>query len=226
MPLNQSIGRRAVVRSLLLSSLILVGAGGCAIPSAFLYKFMGPGKIPPKYVVPQQPLLLLVENAHSGSVAMPEADALARVVYDDLAEHKVAPLIDPVKIHDLRDQNPNDFARWSIAEIGRRLGAKQVLYLHVDHLDIEAAGAEDIVRLKIGIRAKVIDVATAQTSWPQSGETESYNYESPLQRVEPGASTSGLNQQVLRQSGQEIARWFYAYEPETMREENKDVRLR
>src|SRR5438067_11012750 len=109
-------------------SLLLMAVSGCAAPSALLYKFAGPPAIPPKYVVPQHPLLLLVENAHSGAVAIPEADELARVIYDDLQEHKVAPLIDPARVHDLRDQGATAFGKMSIAQIGQRLGAAQVLY--------------------------------------------------------------------------------------------------
>jgi hypothetical protein len=220
---NRSI--RAAIRATVVLS--LAGALlGCAVPSAFVYKLYGPPAIPPKYVMPQEPLLLLVENAHSGSNAIPEADELARVVYEDLQEHKVAPLIDPAKVHALRDASPATFGKMSIAQIGQKLGARQVLYLHVDQLEIEVPQGSDVVRLKIAIKGKVVDVGSAQTVWPTSGDTEPYDYESRLQRVDPGTSRSGLNHQVLRESGVEIARWFYKYQPETMREENKDERLR
>jgi hypothetical protein len=224
MSLMHSINR-AVVRRLMLSSL-LIAISGCAAPSALLYKFAGPPAIPPKYVVPQRPLLLLVENAHSGAVALPEADELTRVIYDDLLEHKVAPLIDPARVHDLRDAAPQSFGKMSIAQIGQRLGAAQVLYLHVDQLDIEVPQGSEMVRVKIAIKARMIDVPTAQTVWPMSGDTEPYDFETRLQRADTSITRSSLNHQMLRDSGVEIARWFYAYQPETMREENQDLKLR
>ena len=216
---------RAIARAVVLSVMALA-ATGCQVPSALLYKFQGPTAIPPKYVVPQRPLLLLVENAHSGAVAIPEADELARVVYEDLQEHKVAPLIDPMRVHDLRDQSAAAFAKMSIAQIGQRLGAAQVLYLRVDKLDIEVPQGSEMVRVKIAIKANIIDVATAQTVWPTSGDTEPYDYESKLQRADASLTRTALNHQILRESGQEIARWFYSYQPETMREENQDLKLR
>jgi hypothetical protein len=210
-----------------LALLTATAAAGCALPSALLYKFAGPTPIPPKYVVPkEQPLLLLVENAHSGSVAIPEADELARVIYDDLQEHKVAPLVDFAKLHELRDRSPQAFGRMTIAQVGRTLGAKQVLYLHVDQINIEQPQGGDVVRLKIALQAKMVDVATATTVWPTGGDTEPYVHETRLQRIEPGTTRSGLNHQILHQSGQDIARWFYKYQPETMTEENADERLR
>jgi len=203
-----------------------LGVGGCAVPSALMYKFMGPPPIQPKYAFPQKPLLVLVENAHSGSVAIPEADELSKVVYEELQTHKVAPLIDPAKVDDLRDRSGATFSKMTISDIGRELGAQQVLYLHVEQLDVQVPRGSEMVRLKIAIKAKVIDVPTAQTVWPMSGETEPYDYESGWQRADAVTTQTALNHQILRESGEEISRWFYAYQPETMREENQDVRLR
>jgi hypothetical protein len=203
-----------------------LGVTGCALPSALMYKVMGPPAIPPKYVFPQKPVLLLVENAHSGSVAIPEADELSKVVYDELQAHQVAPLIDPARVHELRDRDGAAFSKMTISEIGRQLGAAQVLYLHVDQLDIDVPQGSDVVKVKIAIEAKAIDVATAQTVWPMSGETEPYKYESRPERLETGMTRAALSHQVLRESGEEIARWFYAFKPETMGEENQDLKLR
>jgi hypothetical protein len=214
------------LRAILLLTAVAMFGSGCAL-SAIVYKVMGPPPIPPKYYVPpNDPLLVLVENAHSGSSAIPEAEGLARVISEDLAEHKVAPMIEPTKVNALRDGNPQAFAKMTIAQVGRALGAKQVLYVHVDQLDINSTDASQVVRLKIALKLKMVNVATATTVWPKSGDTEPYDFETPMQRVLPGTSQSGLNHQILRESGVEIARWFYAYQPETMSEENRDERLR
>jgi len=216
-------------RPLMLVVAISVVAGvcsGCAAPSAILYKFMGPPPIPPKYVVPQTPLLLLVENAYSGAVAIPESDELASVIYGDLHDHKVAPLIELARLHELRDASPQAFSKMTIAQIGHALGAAQVLYLHVDQLDIEVPQGSEMVRVKVSVKAKIIDVASALTVWPVSGDTEPYDNETRLQRADATITRSSLNHQMLRDSGLEISRWFYAYQPETMHEENQDVKLR
>jgi hypothetical protein len=187
---------------------------------------MGPPPIPARYKVPQSPLLVLVENAHSGSIAMPETDALSQVIYEDLQEHKVAPLVDPNKVQELRDRNPAMFNKMSISEVGRQVGAQQVLYIQVNQLDIEAPPASDVVRLKIAVKVQMVETANARTTWPDSGDQEPFEMETPWQRIEPGTSRSSLNHQILRDSGQEIAQWFYDFKPETMKEENKGQKLR
>jgi hypothetical protein len=219
-------GATVPAAALLMFVVVALTGAGCGAPAAVLYKLMGPPPIPPKYVVPQVPLLLLVENAHSGSVAIPEADELARVIYDDLQEHHVAPLIDFARLHELRDHDPKAFGRMTIAQIGHELGARQVLYLHVDQINIEQPQGGDVVRLKIAVQAKMVDVPTATTVWPTGGDTEPYDHETRLQRIEPGTTRAGLNHQILRQSGLDIARWFYQWQPDTMTEENQGERLR
>lgn len=214
----------AVLAALLTGSLVLAG---CAAPAAIAYKVFGPPPVPARYVPPPtEPMLVLVENPFSGAVAIPEADELSRVIYQDLEEHKVAPQIDPAKVADLRDRSPNMFAKLTIAEIGRMVGAKQVLYVHIDRLDVEIPAASDMVKTRMAATVKVVNTTTAMTMFPQSGETEPFTHETPHTRVEAGTTGSQLKRLLLRQGGMEIARWFYSWKPETMTEENRDVNLR
>jgi len=206
--------------------MLALAAGGCSAPGALAYKFFGPPSIPARYKVPHAPLLVLVENAHSGSIAMPETDALAQVIYEDLLANKVAPLIDPDKVHDLRDHNPVAFSKMSIAEVGRQMGAAQVLYVQVDQLEIEAPPSSGVVRLKIALKVQMIETETARPTWPDSGDKEPFAVETPWQRIETGTSRTSLYHEILRESGQELAQWFYEFHPETMKEENKGQKLR
>src|SRR3954470_13619945 len=105
---------RAVACAAVLSAAAVV-APGCQVPSAIWYKTMGPPPIPARYPPPKdQPLLVLIENVHSGAQALPEADELAHVVYDDLKANQVAPMVDPGLVHDLRDENAAKFDKMTI----------------------------------------------------------------------------------------------------------------
>ena len=207
--------------------LLILGAGGCALPSAIAYKVFGPPPIPARYTPhPTEPMLVLVENPFSGAVAIPEADELASVIYHDLDEHKVAPMIDPAKVNDLRDRSPNMFAKMSIAEIGRTVGARQVLYVHIDRLDLDSPTATDMVKTRMAASVKVVDAETAMTTFPQTGESEPFEHQTPHVRLDASTNRSELKRVLLRAGGVEIARWFYPWKPETMTEENRDVKLR
>jgi hypothetical protein len=226
---THSRGATRAVAPLLLVSLALCTAlaSGCAAPAAIAYKLFGPPPIPPRYTPPKtEPMLVLVENPHSGAIAIPEADELSRVIYEELDAQKVAPQVDPAKLHELRDRDAAAFDKMSIAEIGRTLGARQVLYVHVDRLDVENAPGSDMVKTRIAASLKVIDATTAMTAWPNAGDTEQFEHQTPYRRIEAGTTPSQLKREILRESGVELARWFYPWKPETMIDENRDVKLR
>jgi hypothetical protein len=93
-------------------------------------------------------------------------------------------------------------------------------------LDLENPPGSEVVRARVAVDIKVVDVATARTAWPDTGEPEPYAHETRLARVTEQSTRSGISRQVLRESGEQMARWFYDFKPETMGEENADVKLR
>lgn len=201
--------------------------GGCQLPAAIIYKVAGPPPIPARYTPPAtEPMLVLVEGAQSPVGSIPEADELAQALQTELKANNVAPLVEPGAVHDLRHTNPAAYSKLGIAEIGRKAGAKQVLYVSLRQVLFENPPGSDSVKLTVSARVKMVDAQSAVTVWPQSGNEEYYDYQSPFRRITPDISANSLKREILTQCGSDIARWFYAYQPQNMREENREERLR
>jgi hypothetical protein len=83
-----------------------------------------------------------------------------------------------------------------------------------------------MVKTRIAASLKVVNATTAVTAWPVAGDAESFEHQTPYRRIESGTTASQLKREILRDSGVELARWFYPWKPETMAEENRDVKLR
>jgi hypothetical protein len=114
----------------------------------------------------------------------------------------------------------------SVSDIGRKVGAKQIIYVTLRQLVYEAPQGADQLRLKLNAVVRVVDVETARTLWPESGEGEDFEYQSPFERITAETNDTTLKRDVLRKAGTEIARWFFPYQAETMNEENRDFHLR
>ena len=84
----------------------------------------------------------------------------------------------------------------------------------------------DMIKTRMAATVKVVDTTTAMTAFPQSGETEPFEHETPHVRMEAPTNRSELKRLLLRAGGLEIGRWFYSWKPETMTDENRDVKLR
>ena len=215
---------RAVPRTL--TCLAVLVMSGCAVPGAILYKVAGPPAVPAKYAPPKEPMLVLVEEAHRRSGTMIETEELASALELELKANNVAPLVDGQQVHRLRDAGPVAFRNMGIAEIGQRAGAKQVLYVALRRFEFDSPESTDVVRVRMAADVKVVDVATHAVRWPATGESETFEYESPLVRLTPENPRAALRRAALEHAALEIGRWFHPWKPETMSEENRDERIR
>jgi len=205
---------------------VLLVVSGCALPSAIAYKVFGPAPVPARYAPPKEPMLVMVEEANASAGPMLESEELALAIRQQLAEHDVAPLIDPQEVQRLRDSAPAGFRQMGISEIGRRVGARQVLYVAIRRFDLESPQAADVMRARLAVELKVIDTQSAEVRWPESGDAEPYEYESDYVRLTPQNHPAAIRSSAIRLAAGDIGRMFYKWKPETMQEENQDLKIR
>ncbi len=136
-----------------------VFAGGCRAAGALAYYF-GPRRIQkPEFVIePGRKVALLIEAVRP---------AQENPVFDRaLHERCVALLRDGGckaevlaydKLFALRSRGA-DFSKWSIQEVGRRLGADYVLYVRLDDLVIRQTPDAPILTPSVRLHMKLIDV--------------------------------------------------------------------
>ncbi|HSI34157.1 MAG: hypothetical protein ACAI43_03200 [Phycisphaerae bacterium] len=199
---------------------------GCALPGVMAYKFFPP-IVPARYTPPKdQPLVVLVEAGYTPAASVPEAEELLQALHADLDAHKVAPMIELARVYDLRDREGRGFSKLSISEIGRRVGARQVIYVNVAHCDLHSDPGTDVYKLRLSAKVRVIDTQTAQTLWPDADGGEPFEYETKPTRATTDSNPSTIKREALKLTGNEIARMFYPWTAETMSEEHRDMRLR
>ena len=217
---------RAVSATSVLYVLVVLLLPGCALPGAIAYKVFGPPPIPARYTPPKEPMLVMVEEAHASGGAILESEELAMAIQQQLRENDVAPLVETQQVQRLRDANPTAFRQMGISEIGRNVGAKQVLYVAIRRLDLDAPQSADVMRAQLSVELKMIDTQTAQVRWPESGDAETYEYETDYQRLTPQNPPVLIRSSAIRHAAVDIGRMFYKWKPETMQEENQDLRIR
>src|SRR5262249_7294049 len=131
--------------------------GGCGAVGVAAYKLSPPPTIEAQYVLPRVPTLVMVENYHDAAATRADAETLSRFIYEDLRaarieskeQHKqieLAPLVDWKKIYDLRSQEPDRFNTMKITDIGRELGAEQVIYVDLIYSEVQEMMGSDMMR--------------------------------------------------------------------------------
>jgi PBP1b-binding outer membrane lipoprotein LpoB len=202
-------------KTLLLLPLLLF-VPGCLVVGAVTEKVMGPADVKAKYVPPQEPMLVLAENYQHPSEIMVESEQLVQKVAQLIKDHKVAPLVDPTAPFNLKASKPAEYQQMTIAQIGRTLGAKQVLYINIDQSNVFVAQASEMLKGKAMVHVRIVDTESGNTSWPDEGAAEGYPLvvETPMIREGKGVNEPAVRLQLQEAMGEKIAQLFYTYKPE------------
>lgn len=155
---------------------IICLAGLLALPVLSGCNYVGfilsslPKTVDARYTPPKTPMLILVEHQKNAGMLLSESDELTAFIWDDLTAYKAAPLIDPKKLYELRDRE-KDVDKMTITQIGKAVGAEQVLY--VDLLQLSVGGAQEGIPVHGRIEAvvRVVDVTTGKTMFPAMGQS-------------------------------------------------------
>lgn len=212
---------------MLLTLAFLAALGGCEAP-AFIAETAGiGGKVKPVFDLPNRPTLVLVDDPqnHLGDPTL--RTVIAANVAHHLADQKVitSKPIAGKEVTELAARVGQDaFSRMPIAQVGRELGAEQVLYIDVEAVSLQPAPG--MYRPTASLEIKVVDVATNTRLYPEPPPLEDptapkrgrsltvqLRYDKTLR-----AQSRGLDAEMARRLaeriGLEVARLFYEYKPE------------
>jgi len=189
-----------------------IASGGCKAAAVAVAKTVGES-VDAKYVPKKDdPILVVAENYQNPGANALESEQLARYVSRGLAKKKVAPLIDPTLVMDLRTKDPDAFRKMTITQIGEKLGAKQVLYISILVDGIQDTTGAEFRRGEASALVKIVDVSTGETRWPGAAASGyPIAAKTPVTKVATDAEEAALKRATQARLGGDIARLFYKY---------------
>ena len=208
-----SLLRRLAFCSLLFACLC---STGCNVGGALAYKFFGPTRDPAEYTPPKdQPLVVIVENFRNPADLQQPADELAMMISGKLAGAKVAPIIPTDRLVALRTEQGAAFEKLKIPEIGRALGAKQIVYVNLRQCTFQGVIGADDVKCNVEAVVKVVDVETGVTKYPDAGDGKVFKNNTDFNRSEGRKTEESIRMAVLDDLSDGITQLFYAHQPES-----------
>lgn len=214
----------AFLTSLLL--LLLLVPAGCNVVSAGAIvgeKIFGPAAIDPVYTLGPEPVLVLVENYRNPVGALSDSEEVTRFIVEHLRDNlkvdkddppKIT-LIDPDRLIEFQNARPSEYGKMKIPQIGKALGAKQVLYVDLMVSGVDLTPGSELLRGRFNAVVKVVDVATGQTRWPND-IIDGYpvSWESKPQRPGDEVYPAAVRERALRVGANRVARLFYKWKPD------------
>lgn len=192
----------------LISAFLLVG--GCAPAGALLSKVMPDPTVAAKYVPQRDNMLVVVENYQNPATVMEAAEQMDRQIAENLIAHKVAPLVNPDRLTELRTDHPDKYRKLDIPSLGKTMGAGQVLYADVIHFDTESAVGSQMVKAHAEARVRIVDCKTGQTRWPQdTSGGYPVTVDLPFRPTGNGVNEGYIREALARELSDRVSKLFY-----------------
>lgn len=213
----------------ILQVVALIGLGalaGCDLAGAITAETTGDQTVKAKYVPDKQAsMLVLVESYGLAVDSEIESQHIAMTLGRSLTENKVATVIDQQKLEHLRDVDPEQYNKMTIAEIGRKLGAKQVLYVDIQRDEIVKPPGSGQMRGHIQACIKIVDSATGDTRWPRNESSETVQYTSDWTPESASSTDADLRAKMADQMAEDIGKLFHDYHTDQTLEPMQDQNL-
>jgi hypothetical protein len=197
---------------------LLAGAlgalAGCSLAGAVIDRASAP-TVDAKYVPNKKDsMLVLVESYGLSLDSGIESQHMALTLDRSLREDKIAKMVDQQSLERLRDADPVRYRKMSIADIGRRVGARQVLYVHIWRDEIVKPPGSGQMRGHIEAVVKIVDTTTGDTRWPTDASSEAVQFTTEWIPESSGTTEADLRAKMADQMAQDIGRLFHDYHPD------------
>jgi hypothetical protein len=208
---------RQSARLFLLASVLTLA--GCNVLGAVLYKTAGEPDVEAQYTLPNVPTLVMAENFSHYDLGATDAELLARRVQSrlqtKLADPKTKtpfPIVPTEKLLELRGRSATAFRKMTIPQIGREVGAEQIVYIHFQGGGVASMAGGSTYQGKASVLVKVVDVKTGATLWPTDMvDGRAVAFETSPHR---GADNqSDIRNRLYDGLSQQITRFFYKHKP-------------
>jgi hypothetical protein len=185
---------------------------GCAIAGFAATVLKPPEKVPAKYTPTSQPMAVLVESSRLKGNTNNIRDSLASYLALELRRNKVADIIDPYRIYDLRNVDQRAFKAMTIDGVGRKVGAKQVLYVDLREADVVESTGGQLMKGGVTALVKVVDADSGQTLWPDELQ-DGYlvTLDTPFTTTSTVTTPDSAREDLARATADAIAKLFYSW---------------
>lgn len=191
----------------LVTGLLLAGAtwaGGCNIVGPAVFFVAGPEKIPAAYTLPKdKTAVVFVDDRTNRVPSRATREIIGKTAEDLLLENgAVADMVQSRRVQTVIARER--FGKpMGIAEVGRALGAKVVIYCWIDEFKLSEDG-QSLLPVA-AVRVKVIDAETKERLFPGADDPTGWH----VVRVNPPPQQGGLGSTLAERNKaeQDLARW-------------------
>jgi hypothetical protein len=199
----------------------LLALAGCDLAGAVITQSTGEATVKAKYTPDKNAsMLVLVESYGLAVDSEIESAHIALTLDKALTDQKIATVIDPQSLEKLRDTDPDGYDKLTIADIGRKVGARQVLYVDIQRDEIEKPPGSGQMRGQIEAVIKIVDSASGDTRWPKNESSEHVRYTSDWVPESDSSTDTDLRAKMADRMAEDISKLFHDYKIDSVQQDS------
>jgi len=199
---------------------------GCQVAGALMDRGGGGQAVDAKYVPNKQDSMLVLIDTYGLVLDSDiESQHMAMTLDTCITTDKIATVVDQKQLEQLKDANPADYPTMTIADIGRKVGAKQVLYVHISRDEIQKPVGTGQMRGHMEATVKIVDSTTADTRWPADAPSEAVQITTPWIVESENKSEGDVRALMADQMAQDVEKLFKNYHIEEETTEDHKVNV-
>lgn len=185
-------------------------AAGCGLASVAADRAGVDTAVKATYVPNNKDSMLVLVESFGLTLDSPiESEHMTLMLNRTLADNKIAPMIDEQALERLRDADSQAYRQMTIADIGRKLGARQVLYVNITRAEIEKPPGSGQMRGHMEALVKIVDCESADTRWPTDSPSEFVQITTHWIPQSPKQTDDDLRAQMSDQMAEDIGKLFH-----------------
>lgn len=210
--MNRLRGGLALSALLALCALVPLSSG-CQQVAAAWTNMTGGDWIPAQFTLTKEPLLVLIDD-RSSIVTEPKSIREAhKTIAVNFAEFKVNHNVIPFEEWQRLAQTDKKYGRYSIRQVGEKLGAEQVLYLNVERFTLHGEPGAPVFKGEFTVRVKVLSTNREKDVrvWPSEESGKRISVTSAPIPIDSEKSASDIATELGIKLGKEVAMMFYGH---------------
>ncbi len=188
-------------------------SSGCQQVATAWANMTGGDWIPADFTLTKEPLLVLIDD-RSGIVTEPKSIREAhKTIAVNFAEFKVNHNVIPFEEWQRLAQTDKKYGRYSIRQVGEKLGAEQVLYLNVERFTLHGEPGAPVFKGEFTVRVKVLSTNREKDVrvWPSEESGKRVSVSSAPIPIDSEKSASDIATELGIKLGKEVAMMFYGH---------------
>lgn len=187
---------------------------GCALSVVDLTATMiGPPPVQAEFVPQRKPMVVLVIDPPDPTGAIGDAEPIATELERTIRDHNVAPIVESSRVSSLRSRSPVQYAMMTPAQIGRAVGAEQILRVAIMRSSLDSGASADMLKGQIAASVTLLDTGSGAVLFPTDGAAAAtITYATPMLRIGDEVNAATVRQNMCTGLADRIAKLFYAHE--------------